>query len=95
MINHVARITRGANVHRAVSTFTVYNNGRITMAGLRTPQMAAQIAAIGAVNDVSDETMALMLNEHTFRKRYWSLLYMTKSGVSLLRIAARTRHFIL
>lgn len=65
----LVELTRGVMVHRAVSTFTVYNHGRITTAGLRTPQMAAQIDANGAVNQESDETIALMLNEHIFRKR--------------------------
>lgn len=49
---------------RAVRTYTVYNHGRITLAGLRTPQMAAQITSIGAVNQVSETTRQLMLAEH-------------------------------
>jgi hypothetical protein len=62
-------LARCVEAHRAVSTFAVYNHGRITTAGLRTPQMAAQIAAIGAVNQESDETVKLMLDQHTFRPR--------------------------
>lgn len=54
---------------RVLRTFTVYNHGRITLAGLRTPQMAAQIAAIGATNQVDEQTEQLMLREHTFRAR--------------------------
>ena len=54
---------------RVLRTFTVYNHGRITLAGLRTPQMAAQIAAIGAINQVDEQTEQLMLREHTFRSR--------------------------
>lgn len=50
---------------RALRTFTVYNHGRITLAGLRTPQMAAQIAAIGALNQTTGITRRLMLAEHT------------------------------
>jgi len=50
---------------RALRTFTVYNHGQITLAGLRTPQMAAQIAAIGALNQTYGSTRALMLAEHT------------------------------
>lgn len=58
---------RSAAVHpmRALRTFTVYNHGEITLAGLRTPQMAAQIAAIGAVNQIDGFTRELMLAEHT------------------------------
>lgn len=54
---------------RVLRTFTVYNHGRITLAGLRTPQMAAQITAIGAINQVNEQTEQLMLREHTFRAR--------------------------
>ena len=43
------------------------NHGRITLAGLRTPQMAAQIQAIGAINQTGDEVEQLLLNEHTQR----------------------------
>jgi hypothetical protein len=49
---------------RVLRTFTVYNHGQITTAGLRTPHMAAQIAAIGAINQSSAQTMALLLGEH-------------------------------
>ncbi|GAA1700127.1 hypothetical protein GCM10009792_20340 [Microcella alkalica] len=52
-------------VMRALRTFTVYNHGRITLAGLRTPQMAAQIRTIGAINQTSTEVEQLLLNEHT------------------------------
>lgn len=49
---------------RVLRTFTVYNHGQITLAGMRTPQMAAQIAAIGAINQSSAQTIALMLGKH-------------------------------
>lgn len=51
-------------VTRAVRTFTVYNRGKITTAGLRTPPMAAQIAAIGATNQVRPEVAELLTREH-------------------------------
>lgn len=70
MTTQLVGIARGAAMLRAMSTFTVCNYGQITMAGLRTPQTVAEIAAIDAVNQVSDETMALVLSEHIFQKRY-------------------------
>ena len=60
----------GVACMRVVSTFTVYNHGRITLAGLRTPQMAAQIMALGATNQLDEENYRLMLSEHTFHGRY-------------------------
>lgn len=51
-------------VMRAVRTFTVYNHGRITTAGLRTPLMAAQIEAIGATNQTGEQVRRLLLAEH-------------------------------
>jgi len=59
------RISRDVFPTRALRTFTVYNHGRITLAGLRTPQMAAQIAEIGAINQTSPDVEALLLNAHT------------------------------
>lgn len=56
-------------VTRALRTFTVYNHGRITTAGLRTPQMAAQIAAIGATNQLGPDVEALILGPHAHRER--------------------------
>lgn len=50
---------------RVLRTFTVYNHGRITTAGLRTPQMAAQIAALGAMNQTNEAVRQLLLSEHT------------------------------
>ena len=64
-----ASLTRQVTVLRAVRTYTVYNHGRITTAGLRTPQMAAQIAAIGAVNQIGDQVKALVTQEHVARDR--------------------------
>jgi hypothetical protein len=49
---------------RALRTFTVYANGSVTTAGLRTPQMAEQIARIGAINQVAAEVSTLMLSPH-------------------------------
>ncbi|MDE0974236.1 MAG: EthD domain-containing protein [Candidatus Nanopelagicales bacterium] len=67
----LAELTRGVTCHRAIRTFTVYNHGEITLAGLRTPQMAAQIEALGARNQVGEENYRLMLGEHTFSPRYY------------------------
>lgn len=66
----IAEITKGVGCYRAISTYTVYNDGKITLAGLRTPQMAAQIEALGAFNQVGEENYRLMLGEHTFASRY-------------------------
>ena len=70
MTTAVSEIAVGVSCMRAVSTFTVYNHGRITLAGLRTPQMAAQIMAFGATNQLDEENYHLMLSEHTFHGRY-------------------------
>ncbi|MDR6688674.1 hypothetical protein J2Y41_004269 [Arthrobacter sp. 1088] len=50
---------------RALRTYTVYNHGKITVAGLRTPQMAAQIASIGAANQTDKAVSELLLARHT------------------------------
>ena len=68
----LAELTRGVTCQRAIRTFTVYNHGEITLAGLRTPQMAAQIEALGAHNQVGADNYRLMLGEHTFSPRYRS-----------------------
>ena len=65
----VGELSAGVACMRALRTFTVYNHGRITLAGLRTPQMAAQIMALGATNQLDDENYRLMLEEHTFLRR--------------------------
>jgi len=67
---NIAEMSRGVSCLRAIRTFTVYNCGKITLAGLRTPQMAAQITQMGAVNQISQETYELMLGEHTFSRRH-------------------------
>jgi DNA mismatch repair ATPase MutL len=56
------------SIMRALKTFTVYNHGSITTAGLRTPQMADQIKAIGAINQIDDSVRDLILKEHTHFK---------------------------
>lgn len=66
----LSELAVGVACMRAVSTFTVYNHGRITLAGLRTPQMAAQILALGATNQLDEENYRLMLGEHTFHSRF-------------------------
>ena len=53
------------DIMRALKTFTVYNHGSITTAGLRSPQMADQIRAIGAINQIDDSVRDLILKEHT------------------------------
>lgn len=58
-------VSRTVHPMRALRTFTVYNHGRITTAGLRTPQIADQIRRMGAVNQVGDEVANLVLREHT------------------------------
>ncbi len=66
----LADLSRGVTCQRAIRTFTVYNHGEITLAGLRTPQMAAQIEALGACNQIGEENYRLMLGEHTYSPRY-------------------------
>jgi hypothetical protein len=66
----LAQLASGVACMRALRTFTVYNDGRVTLAGLRTPQMAAQIMALGASNQLGEENYRLMLSEHTFSPRY-------------------------
>lgn len=53
------------SILRALRTFTVYNHGVITTAGLRTPQMADQIKALGAINQLDSSVRDLILKEHT------------------------------
>lgn len=64
MVQALLEVTRDIYAMRAVRTFTVYNHGRITTAGLRTPQMAAQIATLGATNQVSEGVRDLMMRPH-------------------------------
>ncbi len=52
-------------IMRALKTFTVYNHGSITTAGLRSPQMADQIKAIGAINQIDKSVRDLIMREHT------------------------------
>lgn len=66
----ISEICESTVCMRVLRTFTVYNHGRITLAGLRTPQMAAQIIALGATNQLDDENFRLILREHTFLRRY-------------------------
>lgn len=66
----IGELSAGVACMRALRTFTVYNHGRITLAGLRTPQMAAQIMTLGATNQLDDENYLLMLGEHPFLRRY-------------------------
>jgi len=66
----LADLTRGVTCHRAIRTFTVYNHGEVTLAGLRTPQMAAQIEALGAFNQVNEESYRLLLGHHTASSKY-------------------------
>lgn len=60
----LAENLRAAHAFRALRTFTVYNHGRITTAGLRTPQVAEQIRCLGAVNQLEDEVLGLVLAAH-------------------------------
>lgn len=63
-VRALATLAEDVVAMRAVRTFTVYSKGRITTAGLRTPQMAEQIAAIGAVNQEGDGVRQLILSAH-------------------------------
>lgn len=58
-------IARTVHPVQALRTFTVYNHGRITTAGLRTPLIADQIRRIGAVNQIGDEVVGLFSRQHT------------------------------
>ena len=61
----LATVARTVHVQRVLRTFTVYNHGRITTAGLRTPMIADQIRRFGAINQVNAEVTDLIVNEHT------------------------------
>ena len=61
----LAAVARTVHVQEVLRTFTVYNHGRITTAGLRTPMIAEQIRRFGAINQVNQEVTDLVLNEHT------------------------------
>jgi len=61
----LAAVSRTIHTQRALWTFTVYNHGRITTAGLRTPQIADQIKRLGALNQVGDEVLGLVMRQHT------------------------------
>lgn len=58
------RVLRAAHAFRALRTFTVYNHGQITTAGLRTPQVAEQIRRLGATNQVGRQVLELVMGEH-------------------------------
>jgi len=60
----LAANVRTAHAFRARRTYTVYNHGHITTAGLRTPQVAEQIRRLGAVNQLDDEVLELILAAH-------------------------------
>jgi hypothetical protein len=45
-------------------TYTVYNHGAITVGGLRSPAVAEQIRTLGAVNQLSPETVAFVSKAH-------------------------------
>lgn len=64
VVSLLASLSRTVHVQQVLRTFTVYNHGAITTAGLRTPQMATQIARLGAVNQVGPEVRQLILGEH-------------------------------
>jgi hypothetical protein len=63
----LARVLRAAHAFRALRTYTVYNHGQITTAGLRTPQVAEQIRRLGATNQVGRQVLDLVLGEHVQR----------------------------
>jgi hypothetical protein len=60
----LSRAARAIHPCRVLRTFTVYNHGQITTAGLRTPQVAEQIRRLGAVNQVGDEVLDLVMGPH-------------------------------
>jgi hypothetical protein len=61
----LAWASRAIHACRVLRTFTVYNHGRITTAGLRTPQVAEQIRRLGAINQLGDEVLDLVMGPHT------------------------------
>jgi len=61
----LAAVVRTVHRQQALRTFTVYNHGKVTLAGLRTPQMADQIKRLGAINQKGSEVISLILREHT------------------------------
>jgi len=58
------RVARAIHPCRVLRTFTVYNHGQITTAGLRTPQVAEQIRRLGATNQIGRDTLALVMGPH-------------------------------
>lgn len=58
------RVLRAAHAFRALRTFTVYNHGQITTAGLRTPQVAEQIRRLGAINQIGADMLELVMGPH-------------------------------
>jgi hypothetical protein len=63
----LADFVRAAHAFRIAHTYTVYNHGSITLAGLRTPAVAAQITRLGATNQFTPEVMALLTDRHVAR----------------------------
>lgn len=59
------RAARAIHACRVLRTFTVYNHGQITTAGLRTPQVAEQIRRLGAVNQIGQGVLQLVMGPHT------------------------------
>jgi hypothetical protein len=62
--NLFMKVSKDVHTFRVINTFTVYNNGRITLAGLRTPSIARKINEIGAINQVGEEVLQLLTGVH-------------------------------
>jgi hypothetical protein len=60
----LGRVARAMHPFRVLRTFTVYNHGQITTAGLRTPAVAEQIRRLGAINQVGAQVLDLVMGPH-------------------------------
>lgn len=60
----LAKVARAQHPLRVLRTYTVYNGGELTTAGLRTPAVAEQIRRLGAINQVDREVVELMIGRH-------------------------------
>lgn len=56
---HLQRVCAAVHPYRIMRTYTPKLDGRLTLSGLRGAAVVDQIRAVGAMNQVDDETMAL------------------------------------
>jgi EthD domain len=62
-----ARYVQASHAYRILRTYTYWNHGRVTLAGLRTPTVADQIRRVGAVTQLDDDVVELLSREHVGR----------------------------